>query len=405
MRIKFPSEFLWGSSISSYQVEGSNEASDWFAWEKNQYLEPAGKSTGHYNLFRDDISLAHSLGHNALRFSIEWSRIYHSKNSVSRFEIDHYLDVLSFLRSKGMVPIVTLHHFTNPHWFAERGGWLRKESVDEFISYVKTIVFQLKSYVRYWIVFNEPMVYIYNGFIEGIWPPGIKSLGEASLALSNIMKAYVLAYGEIKRIYGRDRSYVSIAKNMRVFTPCYYFNLGQNNVFAYLRSHFFNFRIINYLVGRRCLDFIGLNYYCREFVRCGKTIFGFECKDTHHKGLRNTLGWFIYPRGLYLLLMGLRRYNLPVIITENGTSEDSDSSYSRFLHLHIESVAKAISSGADVRGYLWWSLLDNFEWDKGYKHRFGLVKVDFNTFERKPKKFALEYKKICVDNAIEVNPL
>ena len=103
--------------------------------------------------------------------------------------------------------------------------------------------------------------------------------------------------------------------------------------------------------------------------------------------------------------MGLKRYNLPVIITENGTSEDSDSSYSRFLHLHIESVAKAISSGADVRGYLWWSLLDNFEWDKGYKHRFGLVKVDFNTFERKPKKFALEYKKICVDNAIEVNPL
>jgi len=405
MIIKFPSGFLWGSSISSYQVEGSNQASDWFEWEKNQYLEPAGKSTNHYNLFRDDISLAHSLGHNALRFSIEWSRIYYSKSSISRFELDHYIDVLSFLRSKDMVPIVTLHHFTNPSWFAKRGGWLRPEAVDEFISYIKTVVFQLRDYVRYWIVFNEPMVYIYKGFIEGAWPPGAKSLKEASKALDNIVKAYILAYGEIKRIYGKDQSHVSIAKNMRVFSPCFHLNIGQNNIFAYLRNYFFNFRIINRLINEECLDFIGLNYYCREFVSAGKTIFGFECTDSHHNGLRNSLGWFRYPYGLYLLLMKLKGYDIPVIITENGTSEDNNDAYTSFMHSHIKSVAKAIASGADVRGYFWWSLLDNFEWDKGYKHKFGLAKVDFNTFKREPRKFALEYKKICTDNVIEVDSL
>ena len=405
MRISFPSDFLWGSGISSYQVEGSNEASDWFTWEKKRNLEPAGKSTNHYHLFRDDISLAHSLGQNALRFSIEWARIYPSKDSVSYRELDHYREVLSFLKEKGMTTFLTLHHFTNPLWFTEKRGWLRPESVDEFLCYVRRTVSYLKDYVQYWLVFNEPLVYIYNGFIEGVWPPGIRSAKEALIALDNIIKAYLLAYGEIKRIYGKDISYISMAKHMRVFSPCSYFNAGQNNLFAYLRNHFFNFKIINYILDKKCLDFIGLNYYCREFVRCGKSLFGVECRSTHHKLLRNSLGWFVYPRGLYSLLMELKKYNLPVIITENGTSESDNNAYSYFLRSHIESVAKAITGGTDVKGYFWWSLLDNFEWDKGYKYKFGLVKVDFNTLERKPRKFALEYKDICTNNAIEMNLL
>jgi len=405
MIFKFPPGFLWGSSISSYQTEGLNNASDWFVWEKKQNLEPAGKSTNHYNLFQSDISLLHSLGQNALRFSIEWSRIYHSKSSVSRYELDHYRDVLYSLREKGIVPVVTLHHFTNPLWFIERGGWLRPGSVDEFISYVRTIVSYLKDLVQYWIVFNEPMVYIYNGFIEGVWPPGVKSAKKGLKALDNIVKAYLLAYVEIKRIYGRDQSYISIAKHMRIFSSCTFHNSIQNNIFAYLRSHFFNFKLINYISNKQCLDFIGVNYYCREFVRAGKTIFGVECRGNHHRGLRNSLGWFVYPDGLYLLLMKLKKYNIPVIITENGTSESTDEAYYRFMYSHIESVAKAIVSGIDVKGYFWWSLLDNFEWDKGYKHKFGLVEVNFKTFERNPRKFALEYKKICTNNAIEVHSL
>ena len=405
MIIKFPSEFLWGASISSYQTEGSNYASDWYAWEKKHSLEPAGKSANHYNIFRDDISLARSLGHNAMRFSVEWARIYHSKSFISHLELQHYLDVLSFMKSKSIIPIVTLHHFTNPIWFAERGGWLRPKSVDEFLSYVGIVVSYLKDYVRYWIVFNEPLVYIYNGFIRGIWPPGEKSVRQARRALGNIIKAYILAYGEIKHIYGKDKPYVSIAKNMRVFSPCFHFNAGQNNIFAYLRSRLFNFNIIGRLINEQCLDFIGLNYYCREFVRAGRTVLGFECKDSHHKDSKNTLGWFIYPYGLYLLLMKLKKYNIPIIITENGTSEDNDNAYYNFMRSHIENMAKAVYSGADVKGYFWWSLLDNFEWDKGYKHRFGLAKVDFDTFERKPRKFALEYKKICIDNAVEVDSL
>ncbi len=402
MKIGFPPDFLWGSSISSYQTEGGNETNDWALWEKEHHLEPAGKSANHYQLFQSDISLARSLGQNSLRFSIEWARIYPSRRNISFRGLNHYRDVVSSLKNNNMAPVVTLHHFTNPMWFINNGGWLNPEAIDDFLSYVRTVVSYLRNDVQYWIIFNEPLVYVYNGFIKGIWPPGMKSIRKALKAIDNISKAYVLSYKIIKSIYSRRASYVSIAKHMRVFSPCFYLNIGQNNVLAFLRSYFFNFRIINSLLKKKSLDFISLNYYCREFVKWGIPL-GDECNSKHHKGLRNSLGWFVYPEGLYYILMKLKRYKVPVIITENGTSENNISAYHHFLRSHIDNLAKALNSGVNIRGYFWWSLLDNFEWDKGYKHKFGLVEVDFNNFSRVVRSFALEYKKICESNIVEID--
>ena len=125
-----------------------------------------------------------------------------------------------------------------------------------------------------------------------------------------------------------------------------------------------------------------------------------ECSNKHHYGRRNDLGWFVYPYGLYELLVKLKRYRLPVIITENGTCASCDEDYRTFLNAHLYSVAKAINSGVNVRGYLWWSLLDNFEWDKGFKPRFGLIAVDFNNFSRRVRPFARQYKIICQANGL-----
>ncbi len=402
MRLYFPHNFLWGSSISSYQTEGENIYSDWFLWEKERGLERAGASANHYKFFKEDIEIAFSLSHNAFRFSLEWSRIYPHKDNFNEASLKHYKDVIDTLRKYNITPVVTLHHFTNPIWYAKEGGWLNHKLIDYFLCYVKKVVSLLKDNVEYWIIFNEPVVYVYNGFLKGIWPPGIESTKEALRALRNILKAYILSYQEIKSIYADKKSFLSIAKNMRVFIPCSYLNFGQNNLFSFIRSRFFNFYVLDYLHKNKCLDFIGLNYYCSEFTKADFSLWGRECTGAHHKLKRNDLGWWVFPFGLYELLVKLKKYNLPIIITENGTVASLDEEYASFMISHIESVVKAINDGVDVRGYLWWSLLDNFEWDKGYSCRFGLVDVDFNNFSRKIKPFALKYRDICRNNCIDI---
>jgi len=403
MKVNFPTNFLWGSSISSYQVEGDNVKSDWFLWERKNNLKEALKAADHYNLFSQDFDIAKSLGHNALRLSLEWGRVFPDKKTVANHEVEHYLRVVEDLTKKEIVPIVTLHHFTNPAWLSAEGGWCDEKVIDHFLAYVKLMASKLKGHVDFWITFNEPAVYIYNAFIRGIWPPGVKSVRMALKALNNILEAHALAYRAIKLIYGdKSPSHVSIAKHMRVFSPCPHLNFGQNNILAFLRNKIFNFYILDRLAEKRCLDFIGLNYYCREYVKPGIFLLGEGCKDAHHNDARTALNWFIYPEGLYEILTRLKKYKIPIIVTENGMPESKDYPCQDFLYSHLRSLAKALEEGVDVRGYMWWSLLDNFEWDEGYDYKFGLVKVDFDNFARYIRPFALEYKKICEENAVDI---
>ena len=402
MLVKFPSGFLWGSSISSYQVEGDNTCSDWFFWEKKKRFAPASEACRHYSLYPEDFDFAVRLGHNALRFSLEWARVCPQADTFCEEEIAHYLDVVKNLKDKNLTPILTLHHFTNPIWFFKRDGWLDARAVEHFIFYLTKIGEVFKDYVKYWIIFNEPLVYIYNGFLRGIWPPGYRSVTKARIVLKNILKAYLLGYKELKRIYGDKECKVSVAKHMRIFSACPHYNAGQNFIFAYLRSKIFNYSPIECLLRQRALDFLGLNYYCKDYVKTGFNIFGKECKTSHHEERRNTLGWNIYPQGLYEILAKLKSYQIPVIITENGTSERKEALYEDFLTEHIKATAKALYEGTDVIGYMWWSLLDNFEWDKGFSHRFGLLKTDFDSFKREPRSFAFVYKQICENNAINI---
>jgi beta-glucosidase len=402
MLVKFPPGFLWGSAISSYQVEGSNFFCDWFLWEKERGLVPAGEACLHYKLFPEDFKLASYLGHNALRFSIEWSRVEPQQDNFLEEELLHYLRVVEELKKNNLVPILTLHHFTNPIWFIKKGGWLFSPNIDYFLKYVTKISTLLKDHISYWTIFNEPLVYVYQGFIKGEWPPGYQSLKKARIALENIVKAYLLAYKEIKRICGSN-SQVSLIKNMRVFSPCFEYNIGQNNLLSFLRSRVFNYSLIHRLKVRGVLDFLGLNYYCREYTRMGRGSFlGRECGKPHHKDRKNSLGWYIWPQGLFGILMSLKSLNLPIMITENGTSEKDQNLYQDFLLQHLKAVAYAIEEGCSIIGYMWWSLLDNFEWDKGYQARFGLIRVDFDNFQRRIKPFAFVYKKICQSNQIDI---
>lgn len=397
----FPETFLWGAAASSHQVEGDNANNDWWLWEqKGRVKTPSGEAARHYALFDQDFCLAQRLGHNAHRFSIEWSRVEPEAGRFDQEAIEHYRQVVRSLRDKSIEPVVTLHHFTNPLWFHDRGGWLNPNSRRWFGRYVEKAVAALGDGVRYWVTVNEPVVLVFYGYLTGQWPPGKKSPRQAWQALGNLAAAHKLAHKKIHDTYNEHRlgePMAGIAKNLRPFevcpkTPAVFCRAG-----ARLRHYFFNLYFLDKI--RDAMDFVGVNYYEREFVSndrsCPRRLWGGDCRHVHdHAEHLNQMGWASYPEGLAEALGWMKRYRKPVLITENGTAEQDDLWRWRFIAGHLKQVEKAIAKGAPVIGYLYWSLLDNFEWHRGFGPRFGLIEVDDKTFERRVRPSALLLKEV-----------
>lgn len=405
---EFPKDFFWGAATSSYQVEGSNPNSDWWEWEKRIGLkETSGFACKHYEFYKEDFDLAKELNHNSHRLSIEWSRIEPEKDNFSSKEIDHYIDVILSLRQRNIEPIVTLHHFTNPLWFSKLGGWQSKFAPIYFLSYVERIVEALSDKVHFWITINEPMVYVYHAYILGVWPPQEKSFFKANQVVKNLIDSHIRAYRLIHNIYHKRKlpsPYVSIAKNLQVFEPC---GLTLKNKLAtYLRDRYFNFNFIERLIRYKSLDFIGINYYTRSLVEpqgWGLRHLALDvCKKNHSRLKKNSLGWDIYPEGLYILLLRLKDYNLPIFILENGISTEDDNLRWDFIYQHLKNIHLAMERGVKVLGYIYWSLIDNFEWDKGFGVRFGLIEVDYHTFKRTIRESARKFSEVCKTGIIKL---
>lgn len=405
--MKFPENFFWGASTAAHQVEGANTFSDWWQWEQDAGLKDvSGEACRHYSLFNEDFDIARSLHHNAHRFSVEWSRIEPWEGQFSAAALAHYKNVISALRTRGIEPLVTLHHFTNPLWFASRGGWESKKSVDYFLRYVEKTVEALGQTVQYWITINEPLVYIHQSYILGLWPPQKKSLSVANTVKRNLLTAHVKAYRYIHDWY-RERNLasplVSIAKNMQAFEPCG--SSFRNKTSTFLKDYFFNFHFIEQLLCRKSLDFIGVNYYTRGLVDVDswdlKGLLLNVCTKGHSTLKKNFMGWDIYPAGLYALLMKLKKYKMPVYILENGICTADDNERWEYIRAHLEKIHAALGRGVDIRGYMYWSLMDNFEWDKGFAPRFGLVDVNYDTYERIVRKSALKFARVCQTGILE----
>ena len=366
--MKFPNNFLWGAATSAHQVEGGN-VNDWSEWKKGD----AGRTCDHYHRFEQDFDLAKSLGHNAHHFSIEWSRIEPKEGKINQNEIEHYRQVLTALGQRGLEPMVTLWHFTLPTWLAKKGGWLNPKAPYYFDRYVKIIAENLFNEVKFWITINEPDVYASRCFLAGVWPPQKRSVFKYFKVLKNLARAHQLAYQSLHLI-DLDCQ-VGISKN-----NIYFENIPLAD---YLWNKYFLNRI------KREQDFIGLNYY----FHCH--LFGNENRAV------SDLGREIYPEGIYHVLKGLKKYNQPIYITENGLADKDDAKREKFIKEHLAWVLRAIQEKIDVRGYFHWSLLDNFEWDKGFWPRFGLIEVDYQTMARKIRPSAFEYEKICRENKLD----
>ena len=398
--IKFPKDFYWGAATSSYQVEGNNSRADWWDWEIKTGHESSGKACQHYELFEQDFDLVKSLNHNAHRLSIEWSRIEPIEGEFSDEAIVHYINVIKALRKRGIEPMVTLHHFTNPTWFSDSGGWTDRRCVQRFLRYCEFVVRALARGVHYWFTINEPTVYFSHSFLWGKWPPQAKSFLKTKAVYHHLIEAHIEAYRLIHRVYKDIKltpPAVGFAQHMQAIVPCN--NSLKNRWAVAIRKQLYNLMILDHLANSRALDFIGVNYYSRHLVDVHNWWIGNllmeTCKDNHHPRKKNSLGWDIYPEGLGQVLLELKKYKKPVIVSENGICTNNDEERWEYIQEHLKAVHDAIEQGVEVKGYLYWSFMDNFEWAEGFTPRFGLIDIDYKTQQRTIRESAKKYAHVC----------
>lgn len=408
---------LWGAASSAHQVEGGNQWNDWWAWEKaGKVGEASGAACDHYHRFREDFHLARSLDHTAHRFSLEWSRLEPREGEWNEEAFRHYDEVFDALASVGLEPVVTLHHFTNPSWFAEQGGWLAPQAAEKFAAYVRRAAERYGRRVHFWITLNEPLIYIYQGFLLGRWPPGEQSVKKGFRVLREFVRAHVLAYQILHEGAKDSECWVSIAHHMTALSPCRR-NSILDRLALFSRNWFVNqllFRALlsgflfypgifcEKLPAKRTLDFLGVNYYSRDFIRFsgwrGVQQFGAVCPKGHHRGEEgelNDLGWEVYPKGIDEAASSLRGLGLPILITENGICTTDDGQRARYIEAHLRELGRARSRKIPIFGYFYWSLVDNFEWADGFRPRFGIVEVDYSTQTRRVRESAQTLSKGC----------
>ncbi len=401
--IKLPAGFLLGTATASLQIEGGDRNNSWFRWCERGRIRDGShclRACDHWNRFRQDIALQRDLGVNAYRMSLEWSRIEPREGTFDEDALARYREEIQALREAGIAPMVTLHHFSNPLWLEDSGGWTQRSIVDRFGRYTAKVVETLGDLVEHWITINEPNVYLALGYLLGIWPPGRRSLRSFRRGANNVVLAHQEAYRLIHAIgdaSGRPTQ-VGIAHHLRVFDPAGAERRDKRTARRLERrfQDFFLDRTVPYS------DFIGVNYYSRDMVAFSwNPLSGFARRSVKESAVCNDLGWEIYPEGLYRVCTTLaERYTLPLYITENGVADAGDTLRTRFIYDHLLQIARLLEADVDLRGYFHWTLMDNFEWVEGESARFGLYDVDFDTQQRSLRDSGRFFAEICAQNGI-----
>lgn len=452
--LKFPENFYWGTATAAFQIEGHPEEylaklSDWSKWidREDKVLKPTndGMAVNHYEHVLEDVDLIRGLNSNCYRFSFNWARIHKGPGEFDENALQFYETLLNGLdqrnveldkRKPRIEPFATLIHFVLPAWLADKGGWENPETAYEFENFTKKILEKFGTRIKFWITHNEPNIFLGFGYESGIWPPGKENDWTAYFkAYQGLLLGHQLAYKTIKEFNSNYQ--VGFAQNL------YYYEAQKDEdmVPNVVRSQLHNYAFIDACKTMGCLDFLGVNYYTRFSYKLNpnakdptredldSTLWG-ELQDMSElqEGVKkNNLGWELYAEGLLRVLSEKRMKDtldgIPVYITENGychiednesmdlkgglnksespEENDFDDKYRvQFIKEHLIAVHRLIQSGVDVRGYFYWSLLDNFEWALGMKPRFGLIHVDHKTFKRTPKESYHFYSQVSKKNGL-----
>jgi beta-glucosidase len=397
--VSFPKDFLWGAGSAAQQVEGGCTNNSWYqAEQEGKCEEKTGIACDHWNRYKEDIRLLKNAGLNTYRFSVEWSKIEPREGIFDETVLQHYQDVIDELKAQGITPCITLHHYTDPIWFADKGGFEKVENIAYFVHFAQTVIDRLQPHgVQLWCTFNSADGYAARGYQQGSQPPFKKNMALMAEVYKNVLEAHVRTYRLIKPRY-KNRIKLGILKNIMQFDPYHFYNPFDHLVckiatdlidtcfYTFFTSGRFNIWIpfkVNchyrnpYAIG--ALDFIGLNYYSHLYIKNFKPIFGKE-------EVTQNPNYTVYPQGLYRALATLNKkiakpLTIPIYVTENGIATDDDEQRDRFLKRSLFALSEAIKDRVPVKGYMYWSLLDNYEWGN-YKRHYGIYAVNRDTQER-----------------------
>ena len=415
----FPRGFLWGTATSAYQVEGNNTNSNWYKWEQEpgRIIQEgkAGLACDWWNgRWREDFHRAAEGYQNAHRMSIEWSRIQPAPDRWDEEALDRYIQMVRGLVELNMTPLITLHHFSDPQWFVDRGGWEDEASAGYFEKYVRKVVQALKDYVGLWCTINEPNGYAIEGFLMGAFPPGKKDIRLTYKVMVNLVRAHAAAYHAIHQIQPQAR--VGIANYYRSIKPTKSWFLldklitnlvaGFNRVFPDAATD----GMVRFLGKRARIreakgtqDFLGIDYYTRDYVSFDLSKWNeFFIYRQFRPGTELSSTKFLAnePTGMYEALKWGLKYNIPIIVTENGFDDAEDRIRPRYLVEHIHQMWRGVNFTWPIKGYFHWTLVDNFEWERGWSQRFGLWGLDIETQTRHKRASADLYTEICRENGI-----
>lgn len=420
----FPTGFLWGSATSAHQVEGNNTNNQWWAVESQPgaiwHDDKSGLAADWWQNAERDFDLMQRFGMNTHRLSVEWSRIEPRPGEFNTAAIERYRQMLDGLRSRGIRPMLCLHHFANPLWLEQAGGWENAQVIARFELFVRYTVTALRDLCDMWLTINEPAVYVNHSFVEGIFPPRKKNPLAALRVFRHMALAHGAAYRAIHEI--QPDAAVGIASALRAFRglrPGNRLDAFAARLYSYLGDDLW-FKATHGgllppplgMYGRHpqlkdAFDFVGINYYTRSLMRFtpnpvalfGKrtVLPGAELSDSGRDG---PYSWYA-PDGLYDVCREVARFGKPIYITENGLPDADDDQRPRWLLGHLAALHRAIQDGADVRGYYHWTFTDNFEWAEGWGLRFGLVALNPQTQERTPRPSAHLFEAIARSNRID----
>ncbi len=451
MTIDFPEGFVWGAATAAYQIEGAWRADGKGESIWDRFCHTPGKiadgSTGdvacdHYHRWRDDIALMQQLGLQAYRFSIAWPRIFpDGTGKVNEAGLNFYSDLVDGLLAAGITPFVTLYHWDLPQPLQERGGWGHRATANAFNAYTAAVVQRLGDRVRHWITINEPWVVSFLGYERGIHAPGVQDRARALAAAHHLLLAHGQAVPVIRSLCADAQ--VGITLNLSPVMPAspshadytayrqfdgalnrwfldplyrqqYPADLIEDAVRAgYLSAANLPFIFLGDMQQISVpTDFLGINYYTRHIARSTQVPEAQNLPATITAADEQTdMGWEVYPAGMREILLQVHLgYRVPrIYITENGASYGDapnadgtvqDDRRMAYLYQHLQAAHTALAQGVPLAGYFVWSLLDNFEWDRGYSQRFGLVYVDYKSQQRIPKASAHWYQQVIARNGL-----
>ncbi|MDO8614977.1 MAG: family 1 glycosylhydrolase [Dehalococcoidia bacterium] len=415
--LRFPDGFHWGTATSSHQVEGNNRNNHWWRWEQEGGHVKDGTTSGpacdHYNRFEEDCRLMEEFGHNAYRFSIEWSRIEPQEGRWDEKEVEHYRRVVDCLRRHNLTPFATLHHFCNPVWFEEQGGWLNPQAPALLGRYAAYMAKQLGDAVPFWLTVNEPSVTPAAAYLMGEFPPCHRDPREFLTATRHVLIALGRMHQAIRESAPHSPQ-IGPVINMTYVMPGG--DTEEDRQAAQLMDQYLNAYWLDGLrdgvIGppagdgepveglKGAWDFVGVNYYSRAVVKAGPPPAMIEQVPPPADAETSTMGWEVYPDGFYQCLKRAAGYGVPVYITENGIGTDDDEQRRRYVVRHLAQAHRALREGVDLRSYLHWTFQDNFEWAEGFRQKFGLFAREEGTLRRIPKPSAAMFAEIARANAV-----